>query len=662
MLGSNEETRRLMKLTEEDIARIRERRQEGIPKFDRKCEEWLEKAKVWHNISFYTKSISTKEIAKGKVSYYLQKAAEERRYPTALISLANLLDRNPIADKNEIIRLLRSVKELVELTEVAEIQENAIANYAMWLMHESDLDIDMRNDVHGGHKHTQHELISYLLLSAERGYAWAQYNMGRLLYSGRTPGRIKLDNNQENMREAVKWYRLSAAQGNSHAQYCLFEIYNHAADEFGCTVEEGIGLIRSSAEQGYTKALYRLGNIYERGGAAFEKNEKEAVRNYHLAATKGCNNSTNRLDVMVRANHCDALFAKGKLLLEDKWLLKKDEENTLQEVIKCFQKAAEQGHEEAKAALVAMQQGAQAVQQGGAQAATPQHQPSEFVFPHNSIILDRASDGGDVVLGRGGFGTVYRGHWHQIRVAVKKLLLRNLDQELRQNFESECRVMFRLRHPNVLMLYGIIVDPEHCMIMEFMAQGSLYDVLHSSRPLSWAMRYQVGLDATQGLVYLHNQRILHRDLKSMNILLDESNKAKLADFGLSRIKASSSQSQELHGAAGTLSWMAPELLINTTARFTEACDIYSLAMVLWELMSRQTPYVNLPNPALVLAHVGLYQNRETVPPEAPGILRTATTESWRQQPERRPTATRLCEILNTQPVTDTTPIPSPHRG
>ncbi len=284
-------------------------------------------------------------------------------------------------------------------------------------------------------------------------------------------------------------------------------------------------------------------------------------------------------------------------------------------------------------------------------------QASEFVLRHDAITLDKHPDGRDVVLGRGSFGEVYRGRWHGIQVAVKKLLLVKLTHALADEFKHECTVMFKLRHPNILELYGIVVDPERCMVMEFMAKGSLSDVLHSDEPLSWAMLYQFGLGAAQGLLYLHEKKIVHRDLKSLNVLLDKDYQVKLADFGLSCIKTSSSQS--LH-KAGTTQWIAPELLLDATASFTEACDVYSLAMVLWELMSRQVPYRNLASPALVPIHVGYQGQRETIPAQAPLVMQAVTEAGWKQQPEDRPTAAQLCDELRSQPVTDTTPIPSPH--
>ncbi len=261
-------------------------------------------------------------------------------------------------------------------------------------------------------------------------------------------------------------------------------------------------------------------------------------------------------------------------------------------------------------------------------------------------------------LGEGGFGEVCRGDWLGTDVAIKKLLQRKLTAKLEQEFRHEAGVMVQLRHPNVLTLYGIVLVPEACMVLEFMAKGSLYDVLHSQTPMSWQMRYQIGLDAAKGLVYLHGKHILHRDLKSLNVLLDKDYQAKLADFGLSKIKVSSSQTHNA-GIAGTTQWIAPELFSEDKPRYTPACDVYSYAMVLWELMSRQVPFHEIGNRSLIPVRV-MQGKREAIPPNSPESLKVLLVGCWAQQPEGRPKMKAVVSELKAHPVTDNTPIPSPH--
>ncbi len=262
------------------------------------------------------------------------------------------------------------------------------------------------------------------------------------------------------------------------------------------------------------------------------------------------------------------------------------------------------------------------------------------------------------VLGAGGFGEVYRGDWLGTDVAIKKLLQRRLTATLEQEFRHEAGVMVQLRHPNVLTLYGIVLVPEACMVLEFMAKGSLYDVLHSQAPLSWQLRYQIGLDTAKGLVYLHGKHLLHRDLKSLNVLLNKDYQAKLADFGLSKIKVSTSQTHNA-GIAGTTQWIAPELFSEDKPRYTQACDVYSFAMVLWELMSRQVPFHEIGNKGLIPFRV-TQGKREVIPANSPESLKVLLVRCWSQQPQDRPKMKAVVSELKAHPVTDITLIPSPH--
>src|SRR5690349_2449171 len=141
------------------------------------------------------------------------------------------------------------------------------------------------------------------------------------------------------------------------------------------------------------------------------------------------------------------------------------------------------------------------------------------------------------VLGSGGFGEVYHGTWRHNDVAVKKLLMKNITPESAHEFETESQIMARLRSPNIVQFYGYAIEPERCIVMEYCPNGSLFSVLQNKKPLEWSIRINIALGATKGLSFLHEERILHRDIKSLNILLTAHFEAKLTDFGLSKLKA-----------------------------------------------------------------------------------------------------------------------------
>jgi len=247
-------------------------------------------------------------------------------------------------------------------------------------------------------------------------------------------------------------------------------------------------------------------------------------------------------------------------------------------------------------------------------------------------------------IGGGGFGDVYRGTWNFAPVAVKVLHQQHLSPDVQSEFQREASLMVGLRHPNIIQLYGVCLEPGHYgMVMELMPKGSLFDVLHNAdERLDWKIRWEIGMDVGQGLSVLHAQGILHRDLKSLNVLLDGNLRAKLTDFGLSRVKTESAASTK-HQAAGTVRWMAPELF-KRTAKYTEGSDIYSYGMILWELASRKTPYEDAANEAVVIQWI---QNGETeiIPTDCPEVFGAVTKSCWAMEPTSRPKAAEVVTRL-----------------
>lgn len=241
-------------------------------------------------------------------------------------------------------------------------------------------------------------------------------------------------------------------------------------------------------------------------------------------------------------------------------------------------------------------------------------------------------------LGRGGFGEVYEAFWQGTRVAVKKLL-GQLTAELLAEFKSETEVHGGLRHPNIIALYGVCLESmKYAMVLEFMANGSLYDVLRGSMSLPWSTKLRLAIDAASGLQYLHSQNIIHRDLKSLNILVNEQMQAKIADFGLAKIKLTTNSTTP---GVGTPLWMAPEL-------FDEGCcnkttDIYAISIVLWEIAARKLPYEG-KNQVQMLRYVER-GGRETIPADAPASYATLIAKCWTQRASERPIIEEVAQEL-----------------
>ena len=200
----------------------------------------------------------------------------------------------------------------------------------------------------------------------------------------------------------------------------------------------------------------------------------------------------------------------------------------------------------------------------------------------------------------GGFAEVFRATWKGTMVAVKQLLERGPDVVAR--LREEALVLARLRHPNLLLFMGWCAEPP-LIATEFMRRGSLHNILRrNGGPLSPPRTHHVAVSVARGMQYLHSraQPILHLDLKSPNILLDDKWRVKIADFGLARVRRNTllSGRSNFHG---TPEWMAPEML--RAERYDEKADVYSFGVVLWELLSAQTPWNEL-HPMQVVAVVG----------------------------------------------------------
>lgn len=246
-------------------------------------------------------------------------------------------------------------------------------------------------------------------------------------------------------------------------------------------------------------------------------------------------------------------------------------------------------------------------------------------------------------LGRGGFGVVYAAEWRNEPVAVKQLLLQQITDDARRDFMKEASLLAGLRHPRVVQLFGI---SEHSrslsMVLELMENGSLYKHLHSSDKPDLPKRKVIARDITSGLVYLHGHtpQILHRDLKSLNVLIDANFRAKLSDFGLSSIRTANCTVTA--GLFGTPRWIAPELFKGEKA--SAASDVYSLAITLWELFESKQPFHDVDNNYIVMGQVmsGIRPPFIDTPPS----LRPIIDRSWRQIPQERFTADQLLESLN----------------
>ncbi|KDO17892.1 TKL protein kinase [Saprolegnia parasitica CBS 223.65] len=255
-------------------------------------------------------------------------------------------------------------------------------------------------------------------------------------------------------------------------------------------------------------------------------------------------------------------------------------------------------------------------------------QPYRIPFEH--LSLQR-------VIGKGGFGEVILADYFGTHVVLKRMHRHKISDAAISEFAAEILLMCDLRHPNVVQFIGASWNTYSNIgfVLEYVGHGDLYLVIHDKRiAKSWSDPFhRIAVDAARGICYLHSKSLLHRDLKSTNVLISATYSAKICDLGMTK---SISELQTTEKQVGTPLWTAPEVVLG--GHFSPKSDVFAFGIILCELLTRRTPYHEKRgsspyNIMLAVANDGL---RPTLPTWLPGPLRHLVDSCLAAKPEDRP--------------------------
>lgn len=207
--------------------------------------------------------------------------------------------------------------------------------------------------------------------------------------------------------------------------------------------------------------------------------------------------------------------------------------------------------------------------------------------------LQKATQNFTTLIGQGAFGPVYKAQMSTGETVAVKVLASDSKQGEKE-FQTEVKLLGRLHHRNLLNLVGYCTDKgKNMLIYAYMSNGNLASHLYNEKmePLSWDRRVHIALDVARGVEYLHDGAVppvIHRDIKSSNILLDQSMRARVSDFGLSREEMVDGHASNLRGTFG---YLDPEYI--STRTFTKKSDVYSYGVLLFELIAARNPLQGL---------------------------------------------------------------------
>ncbi|GBC26213.2 kinase-like domain-containing protein [Rhizophagus irregularis DAOM 181602=DAOM 197198] len=442
--------------------------------------------------------------------------------------------------------------------------------------------------------------------AAENGNKDAQYNLGNCYEHG-----IGIEKDKV---KAFYWHQEAAENENEKAQFNLAAENGNkeAQNKLGSFYEDGIGIekdeikafkwYQKAAKNGNKNAQYNLGKCYEYG-VGIKKDEVKAFKWYKESAEQDFSNAQNKLGFFYKSGK-----GVGK---------------NMEKAIYWFKKA-EKGFEDATGWIKN----------------TLEYEKIKHI-PCNELKSA-------VSLHAGGFGHVTRAVWTKTNdyVVCKKLTnTTDIKHGLLDAFIHELKIHLHLDYcDRIVRCLGISTDQrtnEYLLVMQYANGGDLQNYLKKNfKNLTWNDKKKLAFQIADGLNYLHNENVLHRDLHSKNVVIHENN-AKITDFGISKFQNNQSSTVYI-GNFGVVAYMEPKRILDPSYKYTKSSDIYSFGVLMWEISSGYPPFKDHDNKvALAISiNTGI---REVAVPNTPDDYEKLYKNCWNQEPEQRP---NINEVLD----------------
>ncbi|MDI9817928.1 MULTISPECIES: protein kinase [unclassified Legionella] len=242
-------------------------------------------------------------------------------------------------------------------------------------------------------------------------------------------------------------------------------------------------------------------------------------------------------------------------------------------------------------------------------------------------------------IGKGAFGVIYKGLLKDQAIAIKETGNRNLNE-----IKIMC-LLAKLHAPYVVHLIAYsysLEDRSNRLYLQYMKNNSIKKYIKANpQPEDWSLRYLWIQEIARGLAYLHQLKIVHKDIKADNILLDDDLHAKISDFGFAEIM----ENDRLTSATGSLLWVAPEVFQRMS--HNEKADIFSLAVTIWEIANWKEPQPYKPEEEFLVTDLAIQvlEKRQSTDEIGKPKLAKLITWGWQGNPENRPSAKEVVEEL-----------------